>query len=587
MRKRDPATTGSGPVRARRHGRRPGRLVAIALLGAAIVGCVPTRPAPPATQELRIILRADPRTFNPVRATDAVSAGLLALTHGTLFRIDARTQAAVPALAQSLEGPDASGALTLTLRPDVMFPDGEPFDAADVEFSLAVFQDPALGALQLQSLRVGGQPTKVRVLGPLSLQLAFGAPHPDPARLLAGVPMLPRHALGTAYTAGDLDSVWGLSEPPEHLIGLGPYRLSRYAPGQEVQLVRNEAYWRRDATGARLPFVDRIRASIVAQPDAQVARLLAGEVDVLSALDTRAFATLLGSAASGLELFDLGPSLEYTFLTLNLDDPAPGNQRAARRARWFHETRFRQALSLAVDRAALVRLVYDGRATALGSHVSPGNVRWSAGTAPPDQSLDDARRLLAASGFRWNETGRLVDRDGAEVSFTVLTSTSNPQRQRIATVLQADFEALGIAVQVAALEFRALVDRVTRTRDFDTAIMALGGADADPNAELSVWQRDGATHLFRLGAPTPLAAWEVELDALMREQATALDLDVRHALYARVQALVAEQLPIVPLLSPHHLVATRHGLAGVSPGVTSRDSLWNVDEWWWSTPSNR
>jgi peptide/nickel transport system substrate-binding protein len=561
------------------------RIAAIALALASTVGCGAPRPSSEApARELRIALRAEPRTFNPVTALDAVSTSLNALLHAELFRIDAQTHEAVPDLAERLDGPDAAGRYTITLRQGITFPDGEPFGADDVVFSLGVFQDPQVGSSQVQALRVGGQPMTVTALDDHRVRLTFGAPHPEPARLLAGVPMLPRHRLEAAWREQRLASVWTLTEAPAAIVGLGPFRLQSHEPGQRLRFIPNPSYWKRDDSGARLPRLAGVTAEVIADPDAQVARLLAGDLDVLSAIDTRSHGVIArASQAASLDLRDLGASLEYTFLLLNLDDPRGAQPAEMRRARWFQDVAFRQAVSQAIDRASMASLVYDGRATPIGTHVSPGNVVWHAGLPAPVVSTEAARARLKGAGYRWDDEGRLLDEQGARVAFTVLASTSNAQRQRLATMLQADLAALGIDVQVAALEFRALVDRVTKTRAFDAAIMALGGGDGDPNAEQNVWQRDGPTHLFRLGAATPLAPWETEIDALMRQQATELHRPRRQAQYARVQALVAEHLPIVPLVSPNHLVAVRRGLRGFAPGVTSRDSLWNIDALAWAT----
>lgn len=528
------------------------------------------------------MLRADPRTFNPVAALDAASASLVVVMHAALFQVDGVSQQVVPALAERLEPPDASGSMLLRLRGGITYPDGEPFGADDVVFSLQVFQDETLAAPQSQALRVGGTPTAATAIDDRTVRLTFGAAHPDPARLLTGVPMLPRHRLEAHYARGALATAWALDAPPADLVGLGPFRLESFLPGQRVTFVRNPAYWRRDAAGRALPRLDRLTAVVVSDPDAQTARLIAGDVDLLSAVDTRQQGLLASTA--GVSLRDAGPSLEYTFLVLNLDDP-PGTGTPAPRTRWFQQTAFRQAVSLAIDRPAIARLIYGGLATPLGAHVSPGNRQWHAGIAAPARALDEARNRLRAAGFTWDAGGRLRDAAGGAVTFTLLTSTSNPQRQRIATVVQNDLAALGLDVRVAALEFRALVERVTRTRDFDVAVMALGGGDTDPNAESNVWRLDGATHLWRLDAAAPLAPWEAEIDRLMRTQAVTVDPAARRAQYARVQQLVAEHLPIVPLVSPNHLVAVRDGLAGIVPAITSRDSLWNVDEW--SQPGGR
>lgn len=563
-----------------------GRSLRVILVVAACVvdlsACREAAPRP-SGGELRIVLRSEPRTFNPVVALDAASATLVSLMHAELFRVDVETQDVVPELAERLDGPDSRGAVVVTLRSGVRFPDGEPFGSDDVVFSLTVAQDPAVGAPQLQALRLNGRPAVATALDNRTVRIEFGAVHADPARLLTSAPMLPRHRLEPAYREGRLTSTWGLSDAPDEIVGLGPFRLERYEPGVRVALVRNPAYWRGAAGRTPLPQLDRITATVVADADAQVVRLLAGDVDLLSAIDTRSHRVIAASAGRArVRIEDLGPSLEFTFLVLNLDDTPSGRRRPPHHL-WFRDPAFRKALSAAIDRAAIARLVYDGRATPLGGHVSPGNRRWSASLPAPAVSAGDARAVLAAAGYSWDGGGRLIDAAGTPVSFSLLTSTSNPQRQRIASVVHDDLAKIGVDVRVAALEFRAYLERLTRTRDFDAAIMGLGGGDTDPNTEAGLWQLDGSTHVWRLKAPTPLAPWEADLDRLFREQAAATNIDTRRRLFNRLQELVVEHLPIVPLVSPNHLVAVRQGLEGLVPGVTSRDSLWNADEIAWAS----
>ena len=118
--------------------------------------------------------------------------------------------------------------------------------------------------------------------------------------------------------------------------------------------------------------------------------------------------------------------------------------------------KFRQAVSLAIDRAGIVKLVYAGRGAALWGNVSPSNKAWVDSTIPhPAQSADAARELLKSAGFSWRADGQLVDRRGQAVEFSIITSTSNGQRMKMATIIQDDLSKLGMNVHVVPLEFRA------------------------------------------------------------------------------------------------------------------------------------
>jgi len=168
----------------------------------------------------------------------------------------------------------------------------------------------------------------------------------------------------------------------------------------------------------------------------------------------------------------------------------------------------------------------------------------------PTRSPERARDLLARAGFSWRE-GALRDGAGAPVEFTIVTNAANAARVQMATIVQEDLRQLGMQVQVVPLENRALLDRVFQSHDYDAALMALGSGDVDPTSEMSVWLSSGPTHLWHLGQPQPATPWEREIDERMRRQLVTLDPQERKRLYDRVQELVAENLPLIPLISPN------------------------------------
>jgi peptide/nickel transport system substrate-binding protein len=149
---------------------------------------------------------------------------------------------------------------------------------------------------------------------------------------------------------------------------------------------------------------------------------------------------------------------------------------------------------------------------------------------------------------------------------------------RMAAIIQDDLGQLGMRVQVVPLESRALVDRVFQTLDYEAAILGFGEGDADPNSEMNVWLSRGTSHLWGLGQKQPRTAWEAEVDRLMEQQLVTLDYARRKQLYDRVQQLVAENVPLIFLVSPHVLVAARQDVGNFRPAVMGPHTLWNIDE---------
>ncbi len=470
----------------------------------------------------------------------------------------------------------------MTLREGLLFSDGHPVDADDVIFSFEVFQDPEVASPQRELLVADGQPIGVRRLDERRLEFRLSTPYAAGERLFDSVAILPRHLLEESYRQGAIDRAWGLDVAPEAIAGLGPFRLKSYVAAERLVLERNPHYWKRDEAGRSLPYLDEIVFLFVPSEDAQVLRFLGGETDVIDSLSAANFA-LIEAQRPAYRLEDLGPGLTFQLLFFNLNRlPAGALPAIAARQQWFRMERFRQAVSAAIDREAIVSLVYQGRATPLWSHVSAGLKLWLNERLPrPPRSVERARQLLAAAGFGWDAEGRLLGPERRRVEFSLTTNASNSERMQILTILQDDLRQLGMAVQVVPLEFRALLDRIFRSFEYEACVLGLGGGDADPNPSMTVLMSSGGSHLWQVEPRTPLTAWQEEIDRLMERQSRTLDPAERKALYDRVQELVAENLPFIPLVSPNVLVGARPGLGNFRPAVLDHHTLWNADELYW------
>jgi peptide/nickel transport system substrate-binding protein len=283
-------------------------------------------------------------------------------------------------------------------------------------------------------------------------------------------------------------------------------------------------------------------------------------------------------------VLDAGPGLEYNFLFFNLNDLGEkSGPEMATKQKWFREVKFRQAVSAAVDREAIVRLVYQKRGRALWGPVTPGNLRWAdTAIAHPERSLEQARRLLRELGFRWtsqtSDEPFLVDPDGKPVEFSILTSSSNADRTKMATLIQDDLKQLGMRVQVVPLEFRSLIDRITQTKQYDACVLGLISFDADPNSDLNVWLSRGATHLWNPLQARPATPWEAEIDRLLDAQLTATSYQQRKKLYDRVQEILAANQPMIFLASPDILVGAKKVIGNFHPAVLEPYVLWNVEQ---------
>jgi peptide/nickel transport system substrate-binding protein len=529
---------------------------------------------------LVVALRSEPKTINPVLAADEPSRDVIRCVTADLIHINRGSLKTEPSLAKTWKVSNDGRQYTLQLRRGLHFSDGEPFSADDVIFSFQVYLDEKINSLQRDLLVVDGKPITVVKVDAYTVRFELAKPYAAAERLFDGVAILPRHLLENSYRSGSFSQAWNLSMPPSQFAGLGPFRLKEYVPGQRVVLERNPYYWKADRAGNRLPYLNEVVFLFVPSEDAQVIRFQSGDTEVLSRFSAENFAVLQKQqSVKGYHLDDLGPGLEYNFLFFNLNDLAPkGLPEVAKKQAWFQDVRFRQAVSAAIDREGIVRLVYNGRATPIWDQVTPGNKLWvDEKIAHPARSLDHARQLLQSAGFSWS-SGSLVDPHGNPVEFSILTSSSNTQRMKMATIVQDDLTQLGMRVQVVPLEFHAMVDRLQNSYNYEAAVMGLVSGDADPTSEMNVWLSSGETHLWHPNQDKPATLWETEMDRLMQQQLVTLDYAKRKRLYDRVQEIVSESLPVICLVSPNILVAAANRVGNFRPGILVPYALWNIEQ---------
>jgi peptide/nickel transport system substrate-binding protein len=530
---------------------------------------------------IAVALRSESKTLNPVLAADGPSRDVIRCITADLIHINRETQKTEPGVAKSWQVSRDGRQYTLHLRHGVRFSDGQPFTADDVVFTFQVYLDEKVHSPQRDLLVVGGKPLTVVELDAETVRFELAQPYAAAERLFDSLAILPKHLLEAAYRDGTFSQAWGLSAATGQMAGLGPFRLKQYVPGERVTLERNPYYWKEDQKGNRLPYLDEVSFLFVPSEDAQVIRFQAGDTDILSRFSAENYSVLeKQQAARGYRLYDLGPSLEYNFLFFSLNDVSSKSlPEVVKKRAWFQDVRFRQAVSAALDRDAIVRLVYNSRATSLWGNVTPGNKLWvNDKIAHPARSLDRAHALLQSAGFSWKDDGSLLDPHGDPVEFSILTSSSNAQRVKMATLIQDDLKQLGMDVHIVSLEFRAVVDRVLNSYDFEAAIMGLGGGDADPNSEMNVWLSSGGTHLWHENQASPATPWEAEIDRLMRQQLVTLDYAKRKRIYDHVQEIVAENLPVICLASPNILVGAKDRVGNFQPAILDPYALWNVEQ---------
>jgi peptide/nickel transport system substrate-binding protein len=504
--------------------------------------------------ELRFCLRTEPKTFDPLLVDEDSSLSIRYLTGGVLVRVDRHTQELEPELAESWKVSKDQKEITFKLRHGVHFSDGSPFTADDIAFTMKRLMDPALHSSTGDAFRSDKGTVVTNVIAPDQIAITF------PAAVVGVDRMFDQVAIMSAHSAKKEAAV------------LGPFMVAEYKAGSSIRLERNPYYWKKDAQGRRLPYLDAIHIDIQPNRDVEMLRFKRGELDLINALDTDYF-DRLGSTSPQL-VHDAGPSLDSDFMWFNQvgSAPIPEYKRA-----WFRSANFRRAVSEAINRDDISRIVYNGHAQPAVGPVSPANKFWFNNNLTPEaHNPQAALNRLKADGFHM-QNGALLDKSGNPVEFSIVTNAGSKPRERMSVLIQEDLGKIGIKANLVPLDFPSLLERISQKFNYECAILGFRNVGLDPNEQMNIWLSSAEDHAWNPQQKAPETAWETEIDKLMRAQASTSNLKKRKEAFDRVQEIVYEQAPFIYLINQNALSAVSTSVAGANPGILYPQTFWNAE----------
>jgi peptide/nickel transport system substrate-binding protein len=505
--------------------------------------------------ELRFCLRSEPKTLNPLLAADDSSETIRYLTGGVLMRVNRLTQNLDPELATSWKITNGGKTITFQLRDGLRFSDGTPFSADDVAYTMQQLMDPALHSPTGDAFRSSEGKVETEVLPKNRVRITFPAP-------IAGLDRL-----------FDQVAIMSAKSPQKEMAVLGPYYVGENKAGAYLILKRNPNYWEKDPAGRPLPYIESVRLDIQQNRDIEMLRLTRGEIHFINSLDAEYFDKVVAQDPSMAH--DAGASLDSEEMWFNqvANSPLPAYKKA-----WFGSTNFRRAISEAINRDDIARIVFRGHARPAVGPVSPANKFWfnaKLQAHPFDQKSSLQR--LAQDGFHLQDAV-LRDRDGHAVEFSIITNAGNKYRERMATMIQQDLSGIGIKLNVVTLDFPSLIDRITHTFDYEACLLGLVNDELDPNAQMTLWLSSAENHQWNPSQKTPATAWEAEIDKLMRAQASTLDPKKRKEDFDKVQEIAWQQEPFIYLVNKNALSAVSPAVHNAHPVVLRPQVYWNIDQ---------
>ena len=518
---------------------------------------------------------AEPKTFNFIIAKETSSTVPLNMIFDGLITRNSQTLAIESDLAESWTSSPDARTWTFKLRKGIKWSDGQPFTADDVLFTLDVIYDKKVDAGARDVMEVNGKPWAYKKLDDSTVQIDL----PEVFGLfleVAQFPIMPKHKLEAAWKAGKFNSTWGVDMAPADLIGTGPYVLASYKPGESLVFKRNPYYWKLDAGGKQLPFFDGGVTQIVPDLNAILLKFKAKETDY-AGLRAEDWNGIKKEEAGGdYKTMDLGPTWGFSYLGFNQNPKAttvPDYKRA-----WFSKKEFRQAVSYAIDRDAMVQTALRGLGVPLWSPVSTANTTYyNSSVKQYPHDVAKAKQLLASLGMVDKKgTGVLEDSSGHPVEFTLLTNTGNNVNIAICTLIQDSLKQVGIKVDVTPVQFNSLTTKLGGSFDWEAVVLGFTGG-VEPYTGRIIWASTGRLHVWNPQEPKPATPWEADIDKIFVDAGREPDAAKRKALYNRFQEILGEQQPLIFLVTGKSLAAARNRMVGMKP--TSLGGLrWNVYE---------
>lgn len=464
--------------------------------------------------QLRVAIQQDADALDPTLSRAYVQRVATLDMCDALFTINDKL-GFVPRLAIGYEWVD-SKTLIVKLRPGVKFTDGTPVDAASVKYSMerhATFSGSARRG-DVASLE------RTEVVDPLTVRFVLKAPDVvflSQLAVRAGVLVSPK----AAEAAGKDFAL--------NPVCTGPYKFAERVAQDRIVLDRVPDYW--DAANYHF---SRVTYRVIPDSTVRLANLQSGAVDVDISISPINAEKVGKDPKLKLHTFD---GMGYSGITVNMGRSGPVNTPFAT------DARVRQAFDLALDREALVNVVFAGLHAPNVQPVPPTSPFYVPGIAVPKRDVAKARALLAAAGVK----------TPYQIALTVI---NNPESVQVAEVMQSMVAEAGFELKLNTMEFVSSLDAADKGNFTAYLVGWTGRPDADGNL------RD----LLYTGAPVNYVGWKNPgFDALLDAARSTADMPVRMASYAKAYQLLREELPIIYLYSPRWNFGTAAKVEGFVP----------------------
>lgn len=450
-----------------------------------------------------------------------------------------------PVLAESFTT-EGDTAAVFHIRRDVRWTDGQPTTGEDVVFTYERAVDKRTGFPNQEYFTYW---TGAKLVDPYTVRFTFRK-HADALAGLPFLPIMPKHLL---------DSI-----PPErlrqaefnqHPVGNGPFKFVERRANDRWVFEANPDFSK--SLGGR-PLLDRLVLRIVPEPQAQVASLMSGEVDMTTSAGAKAYKDM----ATRPELYRIArPTRQVSFIVWNGKRPA------------LRDPHLRYALSLAIDRQTILDALRGGMGQLAVGPIPPAHWAFDSALKPLPYSPDSSKALLAALRYKdVNGDGFVETPDGKPFEIALKIPASSSFNRNAAEMIQAQLARVGVKARVESVEGRMFLDDVTsRERRFDAALLQF-------EPDFRIVYRD-QFHSASLGGPTQFGSYSnAAVDSIIDQAPLETDRVKAKALWVRFQEILRQDEPWTFMYYSPDLMLVRKDLHGTDMDV--RGALMNVNHWW-------
>jgi len=491
----------------------------------------------------------EPSVLIPMLAGDSASHEIAGLVFNGLVKYDENLNI-VGDLAESWDISEDGLQITFHLRKGIRWTDGVEFTADDVMFGYKTIIDPTVPTPYKEDYL---QVKKAEVLDTYTFRVTYEKPFAPALISWGNLVVLPKHLL-----EGKKITETPLRRAP---IGMGPFIFKKWIPGQELILDANKDYFE------GRPYLDRYIYRIIPDPATMFLELQTGGIDMMG------LTPLQYTKQTNTEFFKENfrkyryPVFSYTYFGFNLRHP------------WFKDRRVRQAFAHAIDKQEIIDVVLFGLGRIATGPYVPGTWAYNPDVKKYEYNPEKARRLLKEAGWVDIDGDGIVEKDGKEFEFTVLTNMGNRSRVKTATIIQYRLKQIGVKMNIRVLEWSTFINEFIDKRRFETVILGWSiGVDPD---QYDIWHssKTGEKEFNFVSYKNP------EVDRLLEEGRRTFDIEKRKRAYYRIQEILAEDLPYIFLYVPDATPIVHARFRGIKP--TTIGITYNIHKWYVPRPLQR